>query len=1440
MNLSHKLTFSLVCFVVLFAFAAMPAMAQTISAEWTDDLNEDNTTDDPGWSVTIGGLSDNAGDANDDPAIAYLDVNLAAAAGVGTQTGFDAVADSATESEGTIAATLGTQIAVQVTIAAAATTVYQRVTFPVAGPGAQIGPIDLALLPQLMDLATPLYYAQFGDMVTVTFNFATPPATTPTIGDPVADLHVSDVTLGTPADWQYISVSKDNAAKTRSITYRSTHAADATSVTTTVTIRAAFAGEATTPADGVATIHYDNTAPTVTADTVAIAAPPGFGTPPDGVWNSTFVLTFSISDDADGSGLPDSSPVRIDTDTTKLNVDSIGLGTQDDGVAGTEYLVRITPKADRVTTAGEPVLITIVPIDSAGNEGSSITSVKLAEMTAPAPVPAAYMSASPSSGNVMRSGTITVTFDKDPGTLNTGNANVTASGSGNTRTLMVSATAPAGALALSLTWNDGGGPQVLNYTVVIPDSPAIAFTSADPASGATVMPGDMITLTFAADPGTVTATVGTIAGSGATRTLTIPADQAAGAVMTTVSWMMAGRADGSQVLNYTVDVPPEPIGDGTINIPANSFVVVVRNNNSAAPGAGGLAFRSDVMVRVWAEMPDLQYLFDRTAPHGGGALVLTGAGINVGTVGISEIMWARDISYIGNEVAEKASQWIELHNLNSVPVNVSIKVLMGTAITDAANGLREGLASPNIDAVTNFFNNRPGHAAWDVKGSDGDSLQARNFVAMGRIRPDTDTGGGVRLEPYANANLKRYSNRDGRAAGSWNAFSTTYLVARTSTNNVEYRYVGTPGRVNDYAPATQGDLIVGRNYKPASNNIIINEVGNREDDRYSWIELRNASGGEINLRNYIVTKVTAVDTETVIYRFPANDNIKLASNAVFLLLSTDPADDTDHPIAATGYNVDKPAQEQVPGTPNSPVRYKVVSFELPDDGNVVLMVRRPDNHENFGPNAHGGKGASETGSADLDKIVDIAGYHSNLAKSSYPNSVSSTNLWPLWRFDAPGFTNNKFEKDKVHQRNRTSTNNDRSGVGAQDNNNGKTAFGDRGWTGVGYRRMAAQNAANGGTPGYPNGANPRSGGIKDIVYISEIMYADDARGSLAQWIELRNPSNTMGADLTNWRLTITNHDSKNEAGDAFTGTSHTEDIMLNGLEIPPNSAVLITSRQGPRTDVHLPDGHIFVLYPTHRNALGMANATSDILNPYGFNIRIQANAHDKNKRHEWQMVDEVGNLAARRTASRGERTDTERYDDPRWMLPNAMTEDGARISIARTNKRGGTQATGFTPSDGKMESGWILSNMDMRTDLISPTYYGHRDDWSTPGQTKGQPLPVELSSFRPTLENGKVTIQWTTESELDNAGFNILRSDTRDGEFTKVNEQMIQGKGTTAERTTYKWVDTTAKPGAVYYYQIEDVSFAGQHNTLATTKLKGLISAKGKLTTQWGDLKNLR
>ena len=118
-----------------------------------------------------------------------------------------------------------------------------------------------------------------------------------------------------------------------------------------------------------------------------------------------------------------------------------------------------------------------------------------------------------------------------------------------------------------------------------------------------------------------------------------------------------------------------------------------------------------------------------------------------------------------------------------------------------------------------------------------------------------------------------------------------------------------------------------------------------------------------------------------------------------------------------------------------------------------------------------------------------------------------------------------------------------------------------------------------------------------------------------------------------------------------------------------------------------------------------------------------------------------------------------------------------------------------------------------------------------------KPLPVTLSHFRAEHTNIGVVLKWTTESEVDNAGFYIYRSQTKDGEFKVLNPTMIQGAGTTGERNKYTWTDTTAKPNKVYYYRIEDVSHAGVREQLATVRLRGLVSAKGKRTTSWADLK---
>ena len=119
-------------------------------------------------------------------------------------------------------------------------------------------------------------------------------------------------------------------------------------------------------------------------------------------------------------------------------------------------------------------------------------------------------------------------------------------------------------------------------------------------------------------------------------------------------------------------------------------------------------------------------------------------------------------------------------------------------------------------------------------------------------------------------------------------------------------------------------------------------------------------------------------------------------------------------------------------------------------------------------------------------------------------------------------------------------------------------------------------------------------------------------------------------------------------------------------------------------------------------------------------------------------------------------------------------------------------------------------------------------------------MPVELSHFRPARDKqtGAVVITWATQSELNNAGFFIRRSQRKDGEFKVINATLIAGAGTTSEKQFYTYTDTTAQPNVVYYYQIEDVSLDGNRQTLTRgIRLKGHIGAARKLTSTWGELK---
>ena len=376
------------------------------------------------------------------------------------------------------------------------------------------------------------------------------------------------------------------------------------------------------------------------------------------------------------------------------------------------------------------------------------------------------------------------------------------------------------------------------------------------------------------------------------------------------------------------------------------------------------------------------------------------------------------------------------------------------------------------------------------------------------------------------------------------------------------------------------------------------------------------------------------------------------------------------------------------------------------------------------------------------------------------------------------------------------------------------------------------------------------------IYISEVMFAGG--GTLPQWIEISNGSRSEQVNLSDWTLTVENATAD---ADVSVGAKAVFTIP-EGTKIDPSgqsdtpSTILVVTEQG-RNNVD-GSGQILNLWTDQQTELillGVTKRRYSLLSDMAFQITLappvpivapaaatpapttaagiaaaRAAAAAKKAADATaalarkQATDVVGNLGTAGTAT--------------WALP---MDEGARSSIIRRHVQVSIGAA--EPEDGMMMDSWALASdtsFAQITHIRASSYYGSADDVGTPGFRAGGALPVELSHFRPARDKvtGAVVITWSTQSELNNAGFFIKRSQQRDGEFKIINATMIQGAGTSSEKQFYTYQDTTAQPNVVYYYQIEDVSLDGNRQTLTNgIRLKGHIGAAGKLTTMWGDLK---
>ena len=561
--------------------------------------------------------------------------------------------------------------------------------------------------------------------------------------------------------------------------------------------------------------------------------------------------------------------------------------------------------------------------------------------------------------------------------------------------------------------------------------------------------------------------------------------------------------------------------------------------------------------------------------------------------------------------------------------------------------------------------------------------------------------------------------------------------------------------------------------------IVFNELGNGSGDTNDWLELRNVTDAAVSLKDWelsIVADAKQEDTSLVV--FP---DVSVPANGL-LLLTNQPSDKT--PLAGGDDVAAAGSDKRRKGLTH--LSLVNTGLSLPDDGKFLLILR----------NAKEKRGLNEA-------FVDVAGGGGSGTDAFVREQTGlyDTHVWPLQVLESPGSdTEDSLSAGKVWLRAKADI------VGYH-----RDAWAEAAFSGLGYDRKVSKSAETAGTPGYPNGAvKTEPATPKGAVTMSEVMF-DSAGGTLPQWIELYNTSKTEALNLNRWELEIQNRKSEDLVGRPVVT------LTLQEKLIQPNQTLLIVTGNARASSADVfPSDRVYNLIELHEKNLRIKTPRDTFLSAEGFYLKLtDTNGH---------LVDEIGNTDGDR------RTD----DTPAWALPVPLSEvEGMRSSLVRRYDNG-------VAREGTSREGWALA-ANFAKFKADGLHYGHADDIGTPGYRQGGALPVELSSFTLTrTESGAVVITWTTESEVDNAGFNLRRSLTRDSGYTLLNPALIAGAGTTGERQTYTFIDTSAKPGVEHYYQIEEVSFGGKPETLVTRRLRGPVSPAHRALTTFGEVKQAK
>jgi hypothetical protein len=189
---------------------------------------------------------------------------------------------------------------------------------------------------------------------------------------------------------------------------------------------------------------------------------------------------------------------------------------------------------------------------------------------------------------------------------------------------------------------------------------------------------------------------------------------------------------------------------------------------------------------------------------------------------------------------------------------------------------------------------------------------------------------------------------------------------------------------------------------------------------------------------------------------------------------------------------------------------------------------------------------------------------------------------------------------------------------------------------------------------------------------------------------------------------------------------------------------------------------------------------------------------------------------------------TDSYGNTIWTKSFGGNDSETGRSVQQT-RDGGYIITGA--AYGLFEDVWLIKTNATGDTLFTETFGGSSSDWGNSVQQttdhgfvitgtndgdvwliKTTPdtaiVAVELTSFTAIISVNEICLKWTTATETNNYGFEILRFTQNANDWEKVG--FVPGFGTTTEVHHYSFVDEALQPGN-YLYRLKQIDYDGSY-----------------------------